>query len=80
MTAGDIVTMIAPSKAKPLSRLDSSGESNIILSGSVTGLFPGVAPVDLGEHGLFVLVACVEEEVKRASVKEVEELEEDGRM
>jgi hypothetical protein len=82
MTAGDIRTVLALplSKAKPLSRLDSLGESNIILSGCVTGLVPGVAPVDLVQHGLYVLVACVEEEVKGTAVKEAEELEEDGRM
>ena len=56
MTAGDIRTVLALplSKAKPLSRLDSLGESNIILSGCIMGLFPGVAPVDLVEHVLCV--------------------------
>ena len=87
-TAGDISPMLAlpPSDATPPLPVPSSGESNIVSSGEVPGLLPGVPPVELVEDGLLVLAACAVVDVEgvvvvgAAAVEEAEELEGDEMM
>ena len=81
-TAGDMAPMLdlLPSDATPPLPVPSSGESNIVSSGDVPGLLPGVPPLELVEDGLLLLAACAVVEVEAAAVEEAEELEGDVMM
>ena len=81
-TAGDMAPILdlLPSDATPPPPVPSSGESNIISSGDMPGLLPGVPPPELVEDGLLVLAACAVVEVEAAAVEEAEELEGDEMM
>ena len=76
ITAGDN----APMLALPLSdaKAAPSGESNIISSGDVPGLLPGVPAATVEGSLVLVVVWVVDVVAEWALVEEAEEAEEDG--
>ena len=60
--------------------MPSSGESNIVSSGKMPGLLPGVPPVELVEDVLLLLATWALVVIGGVAVEEAEELEGDDMM